>query len=226
MDALDKPPKARETVSRFPAIVQKWQLIKVTAHRFRGLHRHCGEAGSDPFPFELEFSADCRVVVIPALQRSLIRGGWLRRRGQGKSRHVGGPLLELSRIQRLDLGIRGGGRTADRGQELALRHVDAKLRQEARLVEPFVAQHAVEHRLAEFAVGAVEGWERPVWRQRRPRREWTNSQLLQLEGERGLGNQLVQRLLSDLATKLGRRFLTGGQIARLLGSAIARWYSV
>ncbi len=58
LDALDKPPKATAIVARPPAMVQKWRLVKVTAHRFRGLHRHCVEAGGDPHPFELELSAD------------------------------------------------------------------------------------------------------------------------------------------------------------------------
>lgn len=58
LGALDKPLKAVETVSRLPATAQKWRLVKVKAHRFRGLHRHCAEAGADPLPFELEFSAD------------------------------------------------------------------------------------------------------------------------------------------------------------------------
>jgi hypothetical protein len=58
LDALDKPPKVGAAPYRSSATLQKWRLIKVTAHRFRGLHRHCAEAGSDPHPFELEFSAD------------------------------------------------------------------------------------------------------------------------------------------------------------------------
>jgi hypothetical protein len=58
LDAMDKPLKAVVTDARAPLTIQKWRLIKVTAHRFRGLHRHCADAGGDPHPFEVEFSAD------------------------------------------------------------------------------------------------------------------------------------------------------------------------
>lgn len=58
LDALDKPPKAATAATRSAATIQKWRLVKVTAHRFRGLHRHCAAAGGDPDPFELELGAD------------------------------------------------------------------------------------------------------------------------------------------------------------------------
>lgn len=62
LEALDKSPEMRKAASRLPTMTQKWRLTKVTAHRFRGLHRHCAEAGSDPHPFELEFSADVLLI--------------------------------------------------------------------------------------------------------------------------------------------------------------------
>jgi hypothetical protein len=58
LDALDKPPKTVAAVARPPTPVQKWRLVKVVAHRFRGLHRHCGAAGGDPHLFELELAGD------------------------------------------------------------------------------------------------------------------------------------------------------------------------
>jgi len=57
LDALDNVPKTTALARRQPSTEQKWQLIKVTAHRFRGLHRHCAEGGSDPKLFELDLSA-------------------------------------------------------------------------------------------------------------------------------------------------------------------------
>jgi hypothetical protein len=58
LEALDKPLKTTALAPRQTPIKQKWQLIKVAVHRFRGLHRHCAEGGSDPKLFELELSAD------------------------------------------------------------------------------------------------------------------------------------------------------------------------
>lgn len=58
LDALDRPHTAGKAAPRASATVQKWRLTKVMAHRFRGLHRHCAEGGSDPYPFELELIGD------------------------------------------------------------------------------------------------------------------------------------------------------------------------
>ncbi|UFW92160.1 ATP-binding protein (plasmid) [Bradyrhizobium barranii] len=55
--ALDNVPKALPAPAKAPVQFQKWQLTKIEAHRFRGLHRHCAEGGSDPKPFELELAA-------------------------------------------------------------------------------------------------------------------------------------------------------------------------
>ncbi|QQS12946.1 MAG: AAA family ATPase [Rhodospirillales bacterium] len=57
LDALDTLPKAATAAARPAATLQKWRLVRVVAHRFRGLHRHCAEAGADPHPFELELAA-------------------------------------------------------------------------------------------------------------------------------------------------------------------------
>lgn len=54
--ALDNVPKVTAASSSVAANTQKWQLVKIEAHRFRGLHRHCADGGADPKTFELELS--------------------------------------------------------------------------------------------------------------------------------------------------------------------------
>ena len=54
MDQSPPQPAASVTPS---AAIRRWQLVKVEAHRFRGLHRHCAENGADPQLFELDLSA-------------------------------------------------------------------------------------------------------------------------------------------------------------------------
>ena len=39
-----------------------WNLRRVEAHRFGGLHRHCGPAGEDPEPFVLEIDKDLTLI--------------------------------------------------------------------------------------------------------------------------------------------------------------------
>lgn len=56
--ALDTALKIAPIPSRTSRTQQLWQLATVSAHRFRGLHRHCAEKGADPHLFELELSAD------------------------------------------------------------------------------------------------------------------------------------------------------------------------
>lgn len=51
LDSLDKPAPANLPSVRPSASHKRWQLVGVTAHRFRGLHRHCDEAGGDPVAF-------------------------------------------------------------------------------------------------------------------------------------------------------------------------------
>jgi hypothetical protein len=58
LESLDKAPVVPAVAAQTPSARQKWQLVKIAAHRFRGLHRHCAEAGADPTLFELELSAD------------------------------------------------------------------------------------------------------------------------------------------------------------------------
>lgn len=56
--ALDVPAKVASIPPRAARAQQRWQLKKIVAHRFRGLHRHCAEKGTDPDLFELELLAD------------------------------------------------------------------------------------------------------------------------------------------------------------------------
>lgn len=56
LDALDKPSKMTPPATRPASQQQRWQLVAITAHRFRGLHRHCDETGADPSPFKLHLS--------------------------------------------------------------------------------------------------------------------------------------------------------------------------
>jgi AAA domain len=55
--ALDNVPRTMAAPAKATAVSQKWQLVKIEAHRFRGLHRHCAEGGLDPKLFEFELAA-------------------------------------------------------------------------------------------------------------------------------------------------------------------------
>lgn len=56
LDALDRPTNLSAPSTRPASQQQQWQLVEVTAHRFRGLHRHCDDQGQDPKPFSLDLS--------------------------------------------------------------------------------------------------------------------------------------------------------------------------
>lgn len=56
LEALEKPVTATAPVARTSGELQKWSLVKITAHRFRGLHRHCDDVGADPKHFELDLT--------------------------------------------------------------------------------------------------------------------------------------------------------------------------
>lgn len=56
LDALDKPAKVTAPATRPASQQQRWQLTGITAHRFRGLHRHCDDKGAAPAPFTLDLS--------------------------------------------------------------------------------------------------------------------------------------------------------------------------
>ena len=56
LDALDKPAKVTAPATRPVSQQQRWQLVGITARRFRGLHRHCDDEGAEPRPFTLDLS--------------------------------------------------------------------------------------------------------------------------------------------------------------------------
>ncbi|CAO3456089.1 hypothetical protein [Azospirillum argentinense] len=56
LDALDKSVKVTAPAARSVNQQQRWQLVGITAHRFRGLHRHCDDKGAAPKPFRLDLS--------------------------------------------------------------------------------------------------------------------------------------------------------------------------
>ncbi len=56
LNVLDKPVKVTAPTTRLAGQQQRWQLVEITAHRFRGLHRHCDDKGEAPKPFTLELS--------------------------------------------------------------------------------------------------------------------------------------------------------------------------
>ncbi|UVK35986.1 ATP-binding protein (plasmid) [Mesorhizobium sp. AR10] len=56
LDALDKPAKVTTPTTRPASQQQQWQLVGITAHRFRGLHRHCDDSGAAPKLFSLDLS--------------------------------------------------------------------------------------------------------------------------------------------------------------------------
>ena len=56
LEALDKPSSTIAPAMRPAGQLQRWQLVGITAHRFRGLHRHCDEKGGAPKLFTLELS--------------------------------------------------------------------------------------------------------------------------------------------------------------------------
>lgn len=56
LEALDKPAKVTAPETRPASQPRRWQMVGITAHRFRGLHRHCDDKGAAPEPFTLDLS--------------------------------------------------------------------------------------------------------------------------------------------------------------------------
>ncbi|PIW29653.1 MAG: hypothetical protein COW30_04615 [Rhodospirillales bacterium CG15_BIG_FIL_POST_REV_8_21_14_020_66_15] len=59
---LNDPPAREEAGTRKATPVRVWKLRRVEAHRFAGLHRHCGSQGEDPEPFVLDIERDVTLV--------------------------------------------------------------------------------------------------------------------------------------------------------------------
>lgn len=59
---LNDPPARKEAGTREAKPVRVWQLRRVEAHRFAGLHRHCGAQGEDPEPFVLDIERDVTLI--------------------------------------------------------------------------------------------------------------------------------------------------------------------
>ncbi|MDG3442872.1 ATP-binding protein [Nitrospirillum amazonense] len=58
LEALERPYIAPPLPRAVAQGLQRWRLIKIEAHRFRGLHRHCGDQGRDPKPFVHDVAGD------------------------------------------------------------------------------------------------------------------------------------------------------------------------
>jgi AAA domain len=107
LQALDKAPLATVLAPRKRSGNQKWRLIKVTAHRFRGLHRHCAEGGSDPKLFQFDLSAGSALFrgFNGAGKTSLISAICWCLTGMGhRSQGLPGPLHDLVPVRVSDVG--------------------------------------------------------------------------------------------------------------------------
>ena len=66
LNALDGTlPETKTTGTRRSSAARIWKLCRIEAHRFGGLHRHCGTDGQDPEPFVLDIERErnphCRI---------------------------------------------------------------------------------------------------------------------------------------------------------------------
>jgi ATP:corrinoid adenosyltransferase len=57
-----EPPARKETGKADAKPVRLWKLRRIEAHRFAGLHRHCGAQGDDPEPFVLDIERDVTLI--------------------------------------------------------------------------------------------------------------------------------------------------------------------
>lgn len=61
--SLQRQPVIRPfTPAARPRGVNRWRLARVTAHRFAGLHRHCGRSGQAPDTFNFEIDKDITLI--------------------------------------------------------------------------------------------------------------------------------------------------------------------
>ena len=59
---LNDPPARKETRTADAKPVRQWELRRIEAHRFAGLHRHCDAQGEDPEPFVLDIERDVTLI--------------------------------------------------------------------------------------------------------------------------------------------------------------------
>lgn len=60
--ALDSSPPTASPPVPVAQQTEHWRLTKIEAHRFRGLHRHCGAGGADPDIFLLDLAAPITMI--------------------------------------------------------------------------------------------------------------------------------------------------------------------
>jgi AAA domain len=58
----DEAPASKAAKSRTTAPKRLWKLRRLEAHRFAGLHRHCGAKGEDPEDFTLDIERDITLI--------------------------------------------------------------------------------------------------------------------------------------------------------------------
>ncbi len=191
LDALDRATKVVALPARRPSVEQKWQLTKVEAHRFRGLHRHCEEAGGDPRSFEIELSASATLFrgFNGAGKTSLISAICWCLTGLGHhSQGLPSPLHELLTVQ--VEGADGGDQAAPTGFEL-----------------PAIVPIPTEQELvAVDGTPKVDTWVRLTFRSLADRREVKVERHLQRDGKRAFKTVPIglEKLgLSELALQVG-----------------------
>lgn len=63
LKALDEAPPAKKATETDGAAAKRlWKLRRVEAHRFGGLHKHCGANGEDPEDFVLDVERDVTLI--------------------------------------------------------------------------------------------------------------------------------------------------------------------
>ena len=63
LNALEGDPPGKKTTETEGNVEKKfWTLLRIEAHRFGGLHRHCGQNGEDPEDFVVEVNRDITLI--------------------------------------------------------------------------------------------------------------------------------------------------------------------
>lgn len=115
----EEPPTKKATKTAGVAGKKFWSLRRVEAHRFAGLHRHCGPKGEDPEEFVLEIDRDVTLVSgfngagKTALQNVII---WCLTGRALRSQHMPDEVHEPMEVHHTD----SDGSERDSGSDLAL----------------------------------------------------------------------------------------------------------